>query len=35
MTYKIWNCPDFSAILDYFIEAGLRPYASYPLALAQ
>lgn len=35
MTYKIWNCPDFSAILGHFLEAGLEPYAIYPFALAQ
>lgn len=35
MTYKIWNCPNFSAILGFFLEAGLGPYAIYPLALAQ
>lgn len=35
MTYKIWNCPNFSAILGFFLEAGLGPYAIYPFALAQ
>lgn len=35
MTYKIWNCPGFSATLEYFLEAGLGPYAIYPLILAQ
>lgn len=33
--YKIWNCPGFSATLEYFLEAGLGPYAIYPLILAQ
>lgn len=35
MTYKIWNCPSFSAVLGFFLEAGLGPYAIEPLALAQ
>lgn len=35
MTYKIWNCPNFSANLGFFLEASLGPYAIYPLALAQ
>ena len=25
MTYNVWNCPNFSAVLGYFLEAGLDP----------
>lgn len=35
MTYKIWNCPNFSAILGYFVEAGLGPMPFTHLLLAQ